>query len=272
MGNETCCTNSTTLKLRSELDLSQSTYRQSKRTQAYKFSDPLLSNNQYRYTLYEKEKLLLPALIPVDSTFDTSLPSLASLDWLLSRLTSRCSPPPEQKSLAHGPPSPAPSPIALPPSPRALPAESTPPGLVFGHFSTPEYKYTGHYFQLQKPVPHGYGLLDFSNHAKFYGEFKYGAPNGYGVYHYPRSSHVYLGQWENGAMHGEGQIRYPDGALVKGRFERGKLEGEAEVWSPEIGDWVAEWKRGVRVRNEWQPGADKLCSVQEIVDEDESPD
>jgi hypothetical protein len=47
---------------------------------------------------------------------------------------------------------------------------------------------------------------------------------------HPDEGRVFIGQLEDGEIHGYGELRYADGTRKLGQFEKSKLCGVAEVW------------------------------------------
>ena len=56
----------------------------------------------------------------------------------------------------------------------------------------------------------------------------------------------YVGQFENGQYHGQGQYRHPSGAIYTGGWNRGKRHGSGTYESVDGSSYVGEWENNVR--------------------------
>ena len=79
------------------------------------------------------------------------------------------------------------------------------------------------------------------------------APQGVGIRHF-LSNRLYVGEWENGVMHGKGVLLLESGDLFEGHFSRGAFNGRGLLYSKRDG----RTKRGL-----WKHGT--LQSVEDIV-------
>jgi hypothetical protein len=92
-------------------------------------------------------------------------------------------------------------------------------GCVYG-----EFEYSGRYSgwfrgnKIKGFVPHGRGIMKYSNGSMF------------------------SGQWENGRMHGNGTVRWEDGSMYSGQWVNGKRTGYGTYTWPNGESYVGEWK------------------------------
>jgi hypothetical protein len=81
--------------------------------------------------------------------------------------------------------------------------------------------YTG---ELKDGLPHGQGTAIFPNGGKYVGEFKDGMYNGHGTETWPNGEE-FVGEFKDNVP-GRGTMIYPDGTVVKGRWENDEFIGE----------------------------------------------
>ena len=111
---------------------------------------------------------------------------------------------------------------------------------------------------------HGYGVLNYhaenaKERVRYEGEFKENQPNGkgkmiwrsgetyvgdwvndtkegFGIMHYnpidDPTRLSYEGEWKDGSFHGQGQMKFRDGRLLKGRWKDNEVEGVAMLTYP----------------------------------------
>ncbi len=92
-------------------------------------------------------------------------------------------------------------------------------GCVFGEFELLG-RYSGWFkgSKIKGFVPHGRGIMRYSNGS------------------------VFSGQWENGKMHGNGSVRWEDGSMYSGQWVHGKRTGYGIYTWPNGESYVGEWK------------------------------
>lgn len=77
---------------------------------------------------------------------------------------------------------------------------------------------------------HGDGHLVNPDGSEFRGNLQFGTFNGYGQFDWPKRAsatvsekqvgHSYIGNWNNGMMHGEGEFRHEEGHVLKPHFSK----------------------------------------------------
>lgn len=103
---------------------------------------------------------------------------------------------------------------SLPPSKRAA--------FIYAKFNyVGEFKYVG---TSRKRLPHGYGVIQFTEVAGYEGEFREGAMQGYGVFVYPDGTR-YNGQFRGNEFNGYGVFTFADGGHQAGEFLNHKANG-----------------------------------------------
>lgn len=75
------------------------------------------------------------------------------------------------------------------------------------------------------------GQYIYAGEDKYSGEFQQGMKHGFGTYHYAQTGEKYEGEWKNDVWDGKGtySVGIPPEVVIKGRWERGLLNGEAEI-------------------------------------------
>ena len=73
-----------------------------------------------------------------------------------------------------------------------------------------------------------YGRI-IDNNGEYEGEIKDYLYNGTGKYIDRKTNYLFEGQWENGELNGEGEIKYGDGCFYKGKVKKSKKEGEGKM-------------------------------------------
>jgi len=106
-------------------------------------------------------------------------------------------------------------------------------GLVegVGEFVSSEgHRYLGEYVG---GVSHGFGKYTWNDGNSYEGEFENGLPHGLGIFIKvdtdESEGYVYIGDYENGMMSGEGTVIFEDGTAYKGSFENGAFHGNVVV-------------------------------------------
>lgn len=100
-------------------------------------------------------------------------------------------------------------------------------------------KYSG---QTKNDVPHGTGVMVWSDGRRYEGEWKYGDRDGKGTYRWP-GGEVYRGQWRNNLWHGQGVYTKADGTVMEGEWKNGNMWN---IVSTLPDGTRAEWKKGIR--------------------------
>jgi len=97
--------------------------------------------------------------------------------------------------------------------------ETGEPGCLYGEFMALG-RYTGWYkgTRVKGYVPHGRGVMRYSNGS------------------------VFSGQWENGKMHGNGSVKWEDGSAYAGQWLHGKRTGFGTYTWANGDTYVGEWK------------------------------
>ena len=75
------------------------------------------------------------------------------------------------------------------------------------------------------------GTYTFRNGDIYSGDYLHGAKHGFGVYTYATTGEKYEGEWRNDLWDGKGTytVGNPNEVRIVGRWERGLLNGEAEL-------------------------------------------
>lgn len=80
---------------------------------------------------------------------------------------------------------------------------------------------------------------------EYEGQVKYGKPHGFGKMNWIVKGEQYEGYWENGIMHGEGQLKRADMSVYKGEFEHGLFNGEGQIVFADTSFVKGSFKNGV---------------------------
>ena len=88
-----------------------------------------------------------------------------------------------------------------------------------------EYKYTGEFFNN---VWHGEGQLEnYETGGIYLGEFENGEITGQGIFKW-KNGEIYEGNFIKGIKHGKGIHKWPDGSQYEGKYNNGIREGKAK--------------------------------------------
>ena len=89
----------------------------------------------------------------------------------------------------------------------------------------------------------GHPWIYASEIEKVEGEFENGASHGRGVLRYPDGK-VYEGQFRCGDPSGHGILRYPDGSVLEGEFQYGMANGHGVLRYPDGRVYEGEFRDG----------------------------
>jgi hypothetical protein len=108
----------------------------------------------------------------------------------------------------------------------------------------PEGEYSG---EMQKNVPHGKGILTYTDSSVYDGFFEDGYMHGYGVF--TRTDGVeYRGLFFRGKREGQGTYQYTDGRKYEGEWKDDKKHGVGTftyaTGAKYVGNWVNDKKEG----------------------------
>lgn len=97
-------------------------------------------------------------------------------------------------------------------------------------------------------LAHGRGSQTYPNGIKYTGDFKFGIPNGCGIFTYPNGSEysTYTGDVASGMPHGKGTITYQNGSTYTGGVKFGMKHGKG-IFEENPND-----PNGYRYEGEWQ--------------------
>ena len=115
---------------------------------------------------------------------------------------------------------------------------------IQGPFKYKNYIYYGEYQISDDLIPHGRGVILYSNKDKYFGNFKNGKKDGIGVFFFKNGS-KYLGQWEKNKMNGYGIYHYTTGAIYEGYFKANKRNGAGILTDKNGIKYKAIWKEGI---------------------------
>lgn len=101
----------------------------------------------------------------------------------------------------------------------------------------------GRYFgQLKGNIPHGMGILRYSNGSAYKGQFKNGLKSGFGRLNH-KSGFSYSGSWKDGKTFGKGELTYKNGDLYSGETNSLLREGFGSLHIKHLAIQVTgEWK------------------------------
>ena len=99
-------------------------------------------------------------------------------------------------------------------------------------------KYTG---EIRNDVPHGKGVMEWTDGRRYEGEWKYGEQDGSGVYQWP-GGEIYKGQWREGKWHGQGVYTKANGTTMSGEWKNGNM-WNIEALHPD--GTKSYWKNGI---------------------------
>ena len=94
----------------------------------------------------------------------------------------------------------------------------------------------------------GYGLYNFSDGRKYYGEWRNNKMDGHGKFEWP-DGRKYEGEYKEGKKDGIGIFKWPDGRIYKGMWENGKQHGEGMLFNSGMKTWKKGiWNYGKRIK------------------------
>ena len=81
--------------------------------------------------------------------------------------------------------------------------------------------------------------------SQYVGELQNGRMHGQGTYTYV-SGAQYIGDWKDDKRHGQGTVTTPDGGQYVGAWRDGKMHGQGTMTAPDGGQYVGDWKDNKR--------------------------
>lgn len=117
---------------------------------------------------------------------------------------------------------------------------------------TSEFRYKGDY---KNGVKEGQGQFWWTSGPyagdKYIGGFFKDRRHGRGQYVYGDNNAVFDGEWFEGHQHGEGQIKFANGNILRGSWTEGKRNGNFLFINPNGDQYSATFEAGTRLAN-WQ--------------------
>lgn len=95
--------------------------------------------------------------------------------------------------------------------------------------------------EWQHNVRVGHGLLYFTDHSYYRGEFQRDQFWGKGVYVHPLSQTQYEGMWRANMRHGMGTSLEPDGSIYTGEYFSNMKQGEGKLMRPDGSVYLGTW-------------------------------
>ena len=89
-------------------------------------------------------------------------------------------------------------------------------------------------------VPHGQGVMTWTDGRSYKGEWKNGERDGIGTYRWP-GGETYKGQWRDGKWHGQGVYTKADGTTMSGIWKNGNMWNIKAVYPDGT---KGQWKNG----------------------------
>lgn len=100
----------------------------------------------------------------------------------------------------------------------------------------------------RKSLHHGYGIKITKNNLVYDGQWRYGQRHGYGTLRCLKkgglSERIYIGQWCNDMINGEGKMFYPNGTYF-GWWKCNKRSGIGIMWYHDESIYLGEWEKNV---------------------------
>eukprot|EP01042_Synura_sphagnicola_P031593 gene31592-40679_t len=95
--------------------------------------------------------------------------------------------------------------------------------------------------EWQHNVRVGHGLLFFTDHSYYRGEFQRDQFWGKGVYVHPLSQTQYEGMWRANMRHGMGTSLEPDGSIYTGEYFSNMKQGDGKLMRPDGSVYLGTW-------------------------------
>lgn len=84
-----------------------------------------------------------------------------------------------------------------------------------------------------------------TSELEYEGHIREGKPHGYGTMNWLNTGEVYEGYWENGIMHGEGNLKMEDLSVYFGGFMYGKFDGDGQIVEADQSMIKGTFKQGI---------------------------
>lgn len=117
-------------------------------------------------------------------------------------------------------------------------------------------------------MPHGKGVLSYSNGTKYVGKFVNGKAYGKGTITYA-SLERYKGDWENDLPHGRGVFTWPSGSKYKGEFRDGKFHGKGTLTDKDGWKYSGIYVNGKLINEHLEKNKKRINDYKKIEFEDE---
>ena len=91
---------------------------------------------------------------------------------------------------------------------------------------------------------HGNGKFTWQDGSYYEGEFVDGVFHGVGTYYFKEYDKTYNGQFQNGKIEGNGEMKWKDGREFYGQFVNGKEEGEGTFKYANGNFYIGPFKEG----------------------------
>jgi hypothetical protein len=103
-------------------------------------------------------------------------------------------------------------------------------------------KYKG---QLLGGLPHGKGIMKWTNGEAYDGDWKRGKRHGHGKMRYEDPGHIFIGRWINDDMN-DGTMKFPDGTKYVGSFKNGFMYGLGTMTWASGNTYTGEFRKDER--------------------------
>lgn len=115
-----------------------------------------------------------------------------------------------------------------------------------GKEGTGEYPEGAYKGQLQELRPHGKGIWQAADGARYDGEWAEGDFHGEGSYRDAKDNY-YQGGWKKGQRDGVGVYLFGSGDSYQGEWKEGNMDGQGEAHYAQTGDkYLGGWKNNLR--------------------------
>ena len=101
--------------------------------------------------------------------------------------------------------------------------------------------YNGSWWQNNK---HGQGTMTYANGDVYVGAWQKDVEHGQGTYTYAAPFAQYVGEWRNGQRNGRGVVTYADGTVYSGEWMHNLQHGAGELKFPDGRVQTGVWNRG----------------------------